>query len=90
MDVPERNSLDFVQAHLFELRNRRLRDKIISVAGRTMRINLDTERRIYGPDGRPIKIIQRVRGGVNVEHDDHLHAVVRPPTMRLSVKIRGR
>lgn len=90
MDVPERTTDEFVQAHLLELRNRRLRDRFVHTVAGGLRIRLDTERRIFGPDGWPIRIVQRVRGGTQIEHDDHLHGVVRPPTMRMKFQIRGR
>ncbi len=90
MDVPEKTTEEFVQAHLLALRNRRLRDKFVSTVAGGLRIRFDTERRIYGPDGKPIKIVQHVRGGTQVENGDHLHAVARPPTMRLRFQIRGR
>ena len=36
------------------------------------------ERVLYGPDGKPFRVIENPDGGTQIEQDDHLHAVVRP------------
>jgi len=71
----------WVQAHLFQMRAERRRPRtIISGAGARFRTAAQAdrgERVLYGPHGRPVRIIE-YEGGNQVEEDEHLHAVVRP------------
>lgn len=53
---------------------------IFGPAGRA-RVHLPGERMILSPTGEPIKIVEDELHGVQVEHGDHLHAVVRPRTI---------
>jgi hypothetical protein len=80
----------FVQRHLTELRNRELRHRFISTVAGRVRLRLDTERMLRGPDGQAIRVIEDIKHGTHIEHGDHLHAVVRPSTLRMRTKIQGR
>lgn len=79
---------EYVQRQLLALRNKQRNRFVSTIAGR-LHIRIPTERRVVGPDGKSFRIVQHELGGTQVETEDHLHAVVRPPTIRLGVEIRG-
>jgi len=77
---------DFVAAYLTQMRAPlRQRRTVIGPAG-TFRPLEDGERVLLGPDGTRIRIAENISGGTQVEHGEHLHAVVRPKaaTMKLA------
>lgn len=73
-------TLPFVEARLLKMRALPKEKTMFGPAGRQV-LHSTGERMIYAPNGHPIKITEDPLGGVQVEHDDHLHAVVRPPTV---------
>lgn len=80
-----------VQKHLLEMRAPlRQRRTVIGRAG-TFRSLEDGERVLTLPDGTRVRVIERAdpefgrSGGNQIEHGDHLHAVVRPRTHTLSM-----
>lgn len=70
----------FVEAHLLEMRAPLKERTMFGPAGRCV-LRSKGERTIYGPNGEPIKIVEDEFAGVQVEHGEHLHAVVRPRTV---------
>lgn len=71
---------EFVEANLLTLRVQPKERTVFGPAGRCV-VRSNGERTIYGPNGEPIKVVEDPLGGVQVEHGEHLHAVVRPPTV---------
>jgi len=71
---------DYVQAWLTKMRAPLKRRTQFGPAGRAV-IRSTGERIIYGPNGQPIRVIEHPEGGNQIEHGDHLHAVVRPRTL---------
>lgn len=61
-----------------------LKETIISTLAGTMRVRSDGERVIYGPRGEKIRVVEFTEGGNQIEHGEHLHAVVRPPTAEVT------
>ena len=90
-----RNPLDkWVDQHLTAMRAPlRQRRTIIGPAGRFKPLE-DGEQIIFGPDGTPIRIIERAdpehkrSSGNQIEHGDHLHAVVRPRPVDLRLHVK--
>ena len=54
--------------------------------GRRSRTVRPGELVLYAPNGTPFRVIEDPRGGTQIEQDDHLHAVIRPPTVNVSTK----
>lgn len=75
----------WVQSHLTSMRAQpKQRRTVIGPAG-TFRPLDDGEAVLLGPDGTPVRIVERIgddgqASGNQIEHGDHLHAVVRPRT----------
>jgi len=67
---------EYVQAYLTAMRAPVKERTQFTSAGRQV-IRSAGERTIYGPKGEPIKVIELPEGGNQIEHGDHLHAVVR-------------
>lgn len=61
-------------------------EKIISTVAGTMRVHSSGERVIYGPRGEAIRVVEFAEGGNQIEHGEHLHAVVRPESAVTSGK----
>lgn len=73
---------EWVQTHLKQMRaERRQRRTLILGSGATNRARLvedKGERILFGPTGRPVRVIEYVGGNQVEQWDDRLHAVVRP------------
>lgn len=78
-------TLPWVEARLLKMRAPLRERTVFTPAGRTV-LHSNGERRLVGPDGEPIKVVQDPFGGVQVEHGEHLHAVIRPPTVTKGAK----
>lgn len=75
---------EYVAAALTALRARPREQTTFTAAGRqTIRSN--GERVLYAPDGTPLRVVEDPLGGTQVEHGDHLHAVVRPRTVTIHI-----
>jgi hypothetical protein len=68
---------DYVAAHLAAMRAP-LRERTVSTVAGCSVVRSAGERVLLGPRGERIRVIEDVDGGTQVEHGDHLHAVVRP------------
>jgi hypothetical protein len=71
---------EYVRQHLGTFRAPTHKATHYGLAGRVHTVK-PGERIIYAPDGTPIRIIEDQNGGTQVEHGDHLHAVIRPQTI---------
>ena len=70
-------SLDeYVQAYLLAMRAPLKERTVFTGAGKQV-VRSNGERTIYGPKGEPIRVVELPEGGNQIEHGDHLHAVVR-------------
>jgi hypothetical protein len=67
----------YVSAFLTAMRAETRKSTVFTQAGRTV-VQKSGERVLYGPQGQPIRVVEDPEGGTQVEHGDHLHAVVRP------------
>jgi hypothetical protein len=67
----------YVQAFLLAMRAPLKERTQFGPAGRTV-IRSNGERVLYGPKGQPIRVIEDPLHGTQIEHGEHLHAVVRP------------
>lgn len=63
----------------------RMKERTVFTRAGKMTVRNDGETVIYGPGGYPIRVVTKI-DGAQVETDDRLHAVVRPPL----VTIQGR
>lgn len=62
---------------------------VFTAAGKTV-VHSPGERIIYGPDNTPLcKVIEDELGGCQIEEDERLHAVVRPPTITKGTSIHS-
>lgn len=78
-------SLDeYVQAFLTQMRAPLKERTQFGPAGRSV-IRSSGERVLLGPKGDRIRVIEDPLHGTQVEHGDHLHAVIRPETVRIKV-----
>ena len=84
----------WINRHLTEMRAPlRQRRTVFGAAGRFRPIE-DGEQVIYGPNGVPVRIIERAdpehrrSSGNQIEHGDHLHAVVRPRPAELRLHVK--
>ena len=68
---------DYVQAFLTHMRAPLKQRTQFGPAGRAV-IRSSGERVILGPNGQPIRVVEHPDGGTQVEHGEHLHAVIRP------------
>lgn len=75
---------DYVRAFLTSMRAPLKHSTTFTPAGRTT-LRHAGERVIYGPKGQPIRVVENPDGGTQVEHGDHLHAVVRPRTVTMKL-----
>jgi hypothetical protein len=75
---------EYVQAFLTSMRARPKERTQFGPAGRAT-IRTDGERVLLGPRGEKIRVVENPLGGTQIEHGDHLHAVVRPETVRIRV-----
>ena len=72
-----------VEASLRNLRARRGR-KFVHAGGRGMNVHTPGEQTLYLPNGQTVKVSTDDSGvATQVEETDRLHAVVRPPTIRI-------
>lgn len=71
---------EFIEGNLTRLRAPLKQRTMFGPAGRAV-LHSPGERLIYGPRGEPIKVVEDEMQGTQVEHGDHLHAVVRPQTV---------
>lgn len=78
--VAAAKTLPYVEARLLKMRAPLKEKTMFGPAGRQV-LHSNGEKMILGPDGEPIKIVEDPLGGVQVEHGDHLHAVIRPRTV---------
>jgi len=76
----------WVQQHLTEMRAPLKKRTMFTVAGRSVQRSAG-ERIVYGPNGQPVRVVELPEGGNQIEQDDRLHAVVRPQTLRLKLKV---
>jgi hypothetical protein len=79
---------DLIQHHLLEMRAPLKRRTVFTSAGRSI-VSSNGERVVRAPDGTLIRIVELESGGNQIEHGDHLHAVVRPRTIELSTTVKG-
>lgn len=81
--MKQRPTLDqYVEAFLTAMRAVPT-EKIVSTSAGTMRVHGNGERVLYGPNGAAIRVIEDPERNTQVETDDRLHAVIRPPTIRV-------
>lgn len=73
---------EYVAAYLTAMRAPLKERTQFGPAGRAV-IRSAGERVLYGPKGQPIRVLEDELHGTQVEHGDHLHAVVRPGVMRV-------
>lgn len=73
---------DYVQSMLTTFRANTRKATQFGPAGRAV-IEKPGERVLRGPNGEPIRVIENPDGGTQIEHGDHLHAVLRPATVTL-------
>lgn len=78
---------EYVQAFLTSMRAPLKERTQFGPAGRAV-IRSDGERVLLGPRGEKIRVIEDTLHGTQVEHGDHLHAVVRPGVMRVRTTTR--
>ena len=78
---------DYVQAFLTSMRAPLKRRTMFGPAGRQV-LRSKGERVIYGPNGQPIRVVENPEGGNQIEHGDHLHAVVRPQTVTSKLAVQ--
>ena len=71
---------EYVQAFLTQMRAPLRHRTVFGPSGRAV-IRSKGEQVIYGPNGEPIRVIEEPEGGTQIEHGDHLHAVMRPRTV---------
>ena len=71
---------EYVQAFLTSFRAQPKEKTMFTSAGRSVQRS-DGERVIYGPKGQPIRVLEDPLSGTQIEHGDHLHAVIRPQTI---------
>lgn len=79
---------EYVEAFLTALRAPLKQRTTFTPAGRAV-IRSSGEKLIFGPDGKPIKVVEDENGGTQIETDDRLHAVVRPATVRSRATTKG-
>lgn len=77
----------YVQKHLTEMRAPLKERTVFTTAGRSVQ-RAAGERIILGPNGQPIRVIENPDGGNQIEHGDHLHAVIRPRPINLALGIK--
>jgi hypothetical protein len=77
---------EYVQAFLKAMRAPLKERTQFGPAGRAV-IRSNGVRTIYGPNGEPIKVVEDPLHGTQIEHGDHLHAVVRPSTVTKSSRV---
>jgi hypothetical protein len=77
---------EYVQAFLKAMRAPLKERTQFGPAGRAV-IRSNGARTIYGPNGEPIKVVEDPMHGTQIEHGDHLHAVVRPATVTKSSRV---
>lgn len=76
---------DYVNAYLLHMRAKP-RERFVSTVAGTATVRSDGERVIYGPNGEPIRVLERAperdgSTGNQIETDGRLHAVVRPAAL---------
>ena len=76
---------DYVEAFLTALRAPVRERTVFGSAGKFSEKS-SGERRLFGPDGRPFRVIERPDGGTQIETDNRLHAVVRPNVVQSKVR----
>lgn len=74
---------EYVQSYLTKMRAPLKARTMFGQAGRAV-IHSNGEGIIYAPDGTPIRVVENPEGGNQIEHGDHLHAVVRPRVVNLT------
>lgn len=85
MGVNSTPTLDeYVQAFLTSMRAPLRERTQFGPAGKAV-IRSSGERVLYGPRGEKIRVVEDTAHGTQIEHGDHLHAVVRPETVRITV-----
>ena len=68
---------DYVQAFLTQMRAPLRESTQFGPAGRSV-IRRPGERVLLGPRGERIRVLENTEHGTQIEHGEHLHAVVRP------------
>jgi hypothetical protein len=68
---------DYVQAYLTQMRAPLKQRTVFGQGGKTV-VRSKGERILLGPNGQPIRVVEDPEGGTQIEHGDHLHAVIRP------------
>lgn len=82
-------SLDeYVAAYLTAMRATPKERTVFGPAGRQV-VHSPGERVLYGPKGEPIRVVEDEAHNTQIEHGDHLHAVVRPTAVRTSLFPKG-
>lgn len=76
---------EYVQAFLTKMRAPVKQRTVFTAAGKAVVRSTGTKT-LYGPNGQPIKVVEDTEGGTQIEHGDHLHAVVRPNLVTTGVK----
>ena len=87
MGRPVPNLDDWVQLALTSLRAPLKQRTVFTRAGRST-LHRSGEQVIYGPNGQPVRVIEHPEGGNQIEHGDHLHAVVRPKPVTAHIHTR--
>ncbi len=79
---------DYVQAFLTAMRAPLKEKTVFTSSGKSV-IRSNGEKILYGPNGEPIRVIEDPEGGTQIEHGDHLHAVVRPQIARTKLIVNN-
>lgn len=78
---------DYINAAMHAFRAKR-GDKMIHAGGRAMHVRTPGERVLYLPNGVAVKVTTDDSGiATQVEEDEHLHAIVRPHTIRRKISV---
>jgi hypothetical protein len=70
-----------------ELRAALRTSTVFTVAGK-IDVHKPGERVILGPSGEMIRVVEVPEGGNQIEHDEHLHAVIRPNSAAVTATAR--
>jgi len=76
---------EYVQAFLTQMHAPVKQRTVFTQAGKVV-VRSNGTKTLYGPNGQPIKVIEDPEGGTQIEHGDHLHAVVRPRLITTGVR----
>ena len=72
----------YVERYLMAMRAPLTKKTMFTSAGRSTQLS-NGERILLGPNGQKIRVIEDPMHGTQIEHGEHLHAVIRPQVVEI-------